>query len=185
MLAFYRFVRAADDVADHPTAARTQSWRLLEQMRASLVGDSDAVAEGVALRGVLAVQEMRPTHALDLLEAFRRDVTKLRYADWDELMDYCRYSAMPVGRFVLDVHGESRICGRPMTRYAPPCRSSTICRIAPRITEELNRVYIPARRHEDGRHRAVRRWLPPAASAALRNVIAGLAEQKCRHSGPV
>jgi len=40
----------------------------------------------------------------DTLEAFRRDVVKLRYADWGELMDYCRYSAMPVGRFVLDVN---------------------------------------------------------------------------------
>ena len=44
----------------------------------------------------------------DLLSAFRQDVTKLRYANWNELLDYCRYSAMPVGRFVLDVHGESR-----------------------------------------------------------------------------
>ena len=34
--------------------------------------------------------------------------TKLRYRDWDDLIDYCRYSAMPVGRFVLDVHGEIR-----------------------------------------------------------------------------
>ena len=42
------------------------------------------------------------------LNAFRRDVTKLRYADWDELIHYCRYSAEPVGRFVLDVHGEAR-----------------------------------------------------------------------------
>ena len=36
------------------------------------------------------------------------DVTKRRYRDWDDLMNYCRYSAMPVGRFVLDVHGEPR-----------------------------------------------------------------------------
>jgi phytoene/squalene synthetase len=36
------------------------------------------------------------------------DVTKLRYRDWDDLMNYCTYSAMPVGRFVLDVHGEDR-----------------------------------------------------------------------------
>jgi phytoene/squalene synthetase len=35
-------------------------------------------------------------------------VTKLRYRDWDDLLHYCAYSAMPVGRFVLDVHGESR-----------------------------------------------------------------------------
>ena len=40
------------------------------------------------------------------MTAFRRDVTQLRYKDWDDLIDYCRYSAMPVGRFVLDVHGE-------------------------------------------------------------------------------
>src|SRR4030095_13289833 len=38
----------------------------------------------------------------------RMDVTKLRYNDWDDLIHYCSYSAMPVGRFVLDVHGESR-----------------------------------------------------------------------------
>jgi phytoene/squalene synthetase len=50
-----------------------------------------------------------PTHALDLLKAFRQDVTKLRYADWDELIGYCTYSAMPVGRFVLDVHGEDKV----------------------------------------------------------------------------
>ena len=35
------------------------------------------------------------------------DVTKLRYENWDEVIHYCRYSAMPVGRFMLDVHGES------------------------------------------------------------------------------
>ena len=50
---------------------------------------------------------MPPRHALDLLTAFRMDVTKLRYENWDEVIHYCRYSAMPVGRFVLDVHGES------------------------------------------------------------------------------
>ena len=54
------------------------------------------------------LRSLSPQHAQDLLKAFRQDVTKHRYADWDELIDYCRYSAMPVGRFVLDVHGESR-----------------------------------------------------------------------------
>ena len=37
------------------------------------------------------------------------DATKLRYGNWDELIEYCTYSAMPVGRYVLDVHGESRV----------------------------------------------------------------------------
>ena len=108
VLAFYKFVRAADDVADNPSAAADEKLALLEQMRASLTGESDFVPEGVALRTVLAERGLSALHALDLLEAFRRDCTRLRYRDWDELIDYCRYSAMPVGRFVLDVHGESQ-----------------------------------------------------------------------------
>src|SRR5262249_58333906 len=59
-------------------------------------------------RGVWAGRAVSPRHAQDLLTAFRMDATKLRYRDWDDLIHYCSYSAMPVGRFVLDVHGESR-----------------------------------------------------------------------------
>jgi hydroxysqualene synthase len=58
------------------------------------------------LRAVLKERQLPTRHAQDLLNAFRMDVTKLRYRNWDELIEYCRYSAMPVGRFVLDVHGE-------------------------------------------------------------------------------
>jgi len=108
ILAFYAFVRTADDVADNPGAMPSEKLRLLEGMRASLMGEAEVSPEGVALRLVLAERGLSPVHAADLLEAFRRDVTKQRYADWDELMEYCRYSAMPVGRYVLDVHGESR-----------------------------------------------------------------------------
>ena len=58
-------------------------------------------------------------------------MTKNRYADWPELMDYCRLSAAPVGRFVLDVHGEDPATWRAPTRSARRCRSSTTFRIAP------------------------------------------------------
>jgi hydroxysqualene synthase len=108
VLAFYRFARAADDVADHATAKPDEKLHLLENMWRTLHGEAELSAEAAALRKVLAEHALSPQHALHLLEAFRRDVTKLRYADWDELMDYCRYSAMPVGRFVLEVHHESR-----------------------------------------------------------------------------
>ena len=62
----------------------------------------------VRLRAALAERKLSPRHAQDLLAAFKLDVTKLRYRDWDDLIGYCSLSAMPVGRFVLDVHGESR-----------------------------------------------------------------------------
>src|SRR6476469_1628633 len=108
IMAFYEFVRIADDIADHATLPERDKLAHLDRLEASLLGRDDHNASGVVLRAALAERGLSPQHAQDLLKAFRQDVTKHRYADWDELIDYCRYSAMPVGRFVLDVHGESR-----------------------------------------------------------------------------
>jgi squalene synthase HpnC len=108
ILAFYEFVRIADDIADHASLAAADKLAHLDQLEASLLGKDDRVPEAVRLRTVLRERNLAPRHALDLLTAFRMDVTKLRYQDWDDLMNYCSYSAMPVGRFVCDVHGEDR-----------------------------------------------------------------------------
>jgi hydroxysqualene synthase len=108
ILAFYDFVRVADDVADHPSLPATDKLKLLDNLEATLLSQSDTEPQGVALRDEIKARGLTPQHAQDLLDAFRMDVTKLRYANWDELIEYCRYSAMPVGRFVLDVHGEDR-----------------------------------------------------------------------------
>ena len=107
ILAFYEFVRVADDIADHPKLGSDEKIARLDRLEASLLNDGDD-QEGVTLRGVLNKRGLSPRHAQDLLNAFRQDAVKLRYANWDELIDYCSRSAMPVGRFVLDVHGESR-----------------------------------------------------------------------------
>jgi squalene synthase HpnC len=143
VLAFYNFVRAADDVADHASAPAEEKLRLLEQMRASLTGESDAVPEGVRLREVLKGRSLSPVHALDLLEAFRRDCTKLRYQDWDDLIDYCRYSAMPVGRFVLDVHGESQSLWPANDALCAALQVINHLQDCAKDYRELNRVYIP------------------------------------------
>lgn len=107
VLAYYRFARSADDAADHPTLAPSEKLRRLDSLEASLLGKSDEAHDALPLRRALAEHGLSPRHAQDLLVAFRQDVTKTRYASWNELMDYCRFSAAPVGRFVLDVHGES------------------------------------------------------------------------------
>jgi squalene synthase HpnC len=108
ILAFYEFVRVADDIADHPKLSAQEKIAHLDRLEQSLLGANDAEPEGVALRTILRERHLSPQHAQDLLRAFRMDATKLRYANWDELIEYCRYSAMPVGRYVLDVHGEGR-----------------------------------------------------------------------------
>ena len=107
ILTFYRFARAADDVADHETAGAAEKLAQLDRMETGLRGNTNTSREGEALHAVLQARGLSDQHALDLLEAFRRDVSAA-YADWNELMDYCRYSAAPVDRFVLDLHGEPR-----------------------------------------------------------------------------
>src|SRR5438445_10125289 len=108
ILAFYEFVRTADDIADHPTLPAPEKLALMDRLEGTLLGNNDDNPVGIALRTQLTERGLTPRHAQDLLTAFRMDVTKLRYRDWDDLVGYCTYSAMPVGRFVLDVHGESR-----------------------------------------------------------------------------
>src|SRR5690349_2310824 len=79
ILAFYNFVRTADDVADHATLSERDKLAYLDLLEAELLGRGDTQPEAVNLRNALAERAMPPRHALDLLSAFRMDVTKLRY----------------------------------------------------------------------------------------------------------
>jgi len=176
ILAFYRFARTADDVADHETASPAEKLRLLADMQESLLGNSRASAEGVALRQALGARGLSSQHALDLLEAFRRDVTKLRYANWDELMDYCRYSAMPVGRFVLDVHGEDRSTWRYNDALCAALQVINHLQDCAKDYRTLDRVYLPgdAMEHAGAKLEDLK---ATHASPALRSVICGLAHK--------
>ncbi|MBV8504965.1 MAG: squalene synthase HpnC [Alphaproteobacteria bacterium] len=108
--AFYRFARNADDIADNPGLTADDKIARLDRMAAILDGapgeDSPAAA---AMRESLIETGVTAQHCQDVLHAFRLDAVKLRYRDWNDLMGYCRYSASPVGRQLLDLHGESRI----------------------------------------------------------------------------
>ena len=143
ILAFYNFVRTADDIADHATLAPGDKIAYLDLMESELLGKGDSQPEAVNLRRALAERAMSPRHALDVLIAFRMDVTKLRYENWDEVIHYCRYSAMPVGRFMLDVHGESvstwpasdALCvGLQINNHLQDCAKDY---------KDLDRVYLP------------------------------------------
>jgi hydroxysqualene synthase len=89
ILAFYEFVRTADDIADHPTLPAPEKLALMDRLEATLLGKNDDNPVGIALRTQLAERGLTPRHAQDLLTAFRMDVTKLRYRDWDDLIGYC------------------------------------------------------------------------------------------------
>jgi hydroxysqualene synthase len=115
--AFYRFARQGDDIADNPGLSAEDKLRRLDRMAAVLDGaPGDDAPAATALRASLAETGTTAEHCHDLLRAFRLDATKLRYRDWDDLMLYCRYSASPVGRQVLELHGESH----DTWRYSDP-----------------------------------------------------------------
>jgi squalene synthase HpnC len=143
ILAFYNFVRTADDIADHATLSGDEKLSLLDLLEVELLGKGDSQPEAVSLRRALAERGMPPRHALDLLTAFRMDVTKLRYETWDEVIHYCRYSAMPVGRFVLDVHGESTSTWAASDAICAGLQINNHLQDCGKDFRDLNRVYLP------------------------------------------
>jgi squalene synthase HpnC len=143
ILAFYNFVRTADDIADHATLPAPDKLAFLDLLEAELLGKGDTQPEAVNLRRALAERSMPPRHALDVLVAFRMDVTKLRYENWDEVIHYCRYSAMPVGRFMLDVHGESTSTWAASDALCAGLQINNHLQDCGKDYHDLNRVYLP------------------------------------------
>ena len=166
ILAFYNFVRTADDIADHASLDAQTKLKLLDKLEADLLGQGAGQREAVILRNALAERGLPSRHARDLLTAFRMDVTKLRYEDWDDLIHYCSYSAMPVGRFVLDVHGESTATWPASDAVCAALQINNHLQDCGKDFRELNRVYIP--RDALVRHGAsVAELGSPRASVAL------------------
>src|SRR4051794_17282068 len=143
ILAFYNFVRTADDIADHASLSAPEKLAYLDLLEAELLGRGDSQPEPVRLRQALMQRSMPPRHALDVLTAFRMDVTKLRYENWDEVIHYCRYSAMPVGRFMLDVHGESTSTWAASDALCAGLQINNHLQDCAKDYHDLNRVYLP------------------------------------------
>ena len=143
ILAFYNFVRTADDIADHGSLGESEKLGYLDLLEAELLGKGDSQPEAVRLRHALSERSMPPRHALDVLIAFRMDVSKLRYENWDEVIHYCRYSAMPVGRFMLDVHGESTSTWAASDALCAGLQINNHLQDCGKDYRNLNRVYLP------------------------------------------
>lgn len=176
VMAFYDFVRAADDVADHGSLAQDEKIDILDRMEASLLGRTDSEPVARPLRTVLAARRLSPRHALDLLAAFRLDCTKNRTADWDDLIHYCSLSAMPVGRYVLDVHGESEATWPASDAACAGLQILNHLQDCGKDYRTLDRIYIP----DDALAKAgvpVEALGAAQASPALQGVIRDLAHR--------
>src|SRR6516165_6177308 len=174
ILAYYNFVRTADDIADHASLPAEEKLRYLDLLEAELLGNGDTQKEAVNLRHALAERAMPPRHALDVLIAFRMDVTKLRYENWDEVINYCRYSAMPVGRFMLDVHGESTSTWAASDALCAGLQINNHLQDCGKDYRNLDRVYLPRDALEAARA-SVEMLSLPKAPPPLLNCLHALA----------
>jgi squalene synthase HpnC len=146
--AIYNFARRADDFADEGELANDERIAALEKMgqdlQACLQNETVNDYLFVALANTIRQHQLEPSLFHDLLSAFKQDVTKTRYENFDEVLDYCRRSANPVGRLMLQLFNE--------TTERNNADSDRICSALQLINfmqdiqqdiEENNRVYFP------------------------------------------
>ena len=146
--AIYAFARRADDLADEGDMDNEERIELLQQMATdielSAAGDPPEDPVFIALADSIRRFSLPLSLFLDLLSAFKQDVTKKRYDDFGDLMSYCRRSANPVGQLLLHLYGQT---DRQSLGY-----SDAICSALQLINfyqdlaqdyDEMDRIYIP------------------------------------------
>ena len=170
VMRYYAFARAADDIADNPGLTPDEKVRRLNAFEAGLAAGASTPEAAVRLRDSLAETGVPDRHARDLLVAFRQDATKRRYADWGELMEYCAVSAHPVGRYLLDLHGEDAATQAPGDALCAALQVLNHLQDCGEDRRDLDRVYLPG----DWMVEAgidVAALDAPAASPGLRRVL--------------
>ena len=172
--AFYRFARAADDIADAPDLMPAAKLSRLDLVEQALVTGAPALPSVAPLRASLAVTGVADIHARELLQAFRQDATATRWRDWAALMGYCRLSAAPVGRHVLALHGVGEAAWPAADAICAALQVLNHVQDCGDDYRRLGRVYLPM---ELVRARGARlndlggRTLTPALRAVLDDVL--------------
>ena len=143
---FYNFARYADNIADDTELTPNEKLKLLDGFEDTLMGKGvgdPAFKQALNMNKSLKESGISSKHCRDLLSAFKQDAVKSRYDDWADLVAYCALSAAPVGRYMIDLHGENN------KNYK---KSDSLCLSLQLINHlqdcgddyrNLNRVYLP------------------------------------------
>ena len=144
--AYYAFARAGDDIADNGTLSTRDKIARLDAFASALRGEpgfGEAYAKAHRLRESLIARAIPLDRGLDLLRAFRQDSEKSRYASFEELEAYCALSANPVGRFLIDLHGESPALYGASDALCSALQVLNHIQDCAKDLNELDRVYVP------------------------------------------
>ena len=143
---FYLFARYADDIADSSNINPEEKLNNLKEVDKALLEKVDINDHNkYAVEHFISSMEtgVSTEHARHLVQAFTMDVRKSRYRNWSELLNYCRFSAAPVGRYLIDLHNcdesakkstDALCIALQILNHLQDCKKDYL---------ELNRVYIP------------------------------------------
>jgi len=169
---FYNFARAIDDIADNPELSSDVKIARLEAFeQAVTIGSQDPdLSTAERLRVSLEQTDVTAQHCIDLISAFKQDAVQSRYETWGDLIDYCQRSAAPVGRYLLDLHGEDKSLYLASDAL---CHALQVINHLQDVSDDyhdMNRVYVPTQWLSD-HHIDVSAIDAPQTSPALRNVF--------------
>lgn len=146
--AIYAFARRGDDFADEGDLSDEQRLKKLDQMAqqieslyAAQISDDPVF---IALADCVKKFKLPKDLFLDLLNAFKQDVSQKRYLDFGELMQYCRRSANPVGRLMLHLYGQTDT--KSLAQSDAVCSALQLINFYQDMAQdykEMDRIYIP------------------------------------------
>ena len=144
ILIFYKFARAADDIADSSNLTSKEKIKRLNLFKKAIENNKIKIQKAQNLKKICLQNKIKINYALNLLKAFKQDAVKKRYKNWSELINYCKYSAVPVGRFIIDLHKEKKIsykCSDPLCTALQILNHVQDCKDD---YNKINRVYLPS-----------------------------------------
>ncbi len=168
--AYYRVARAADDIADNHGFDVAEKLRRLDTIDANLTGRIHDDPDAVALREMFLARNLTLEHVRHLLQAFKADAANRQCRSWSDLLAYCRYSAAPVGRFLLELHGESKNAWPASDALCSALQILNHLQDCQADWHHLRRLYIPSDWLRDA-GLTTNALLEPGTSPALRRVI--------------
>jgi len=146
--AIYAFARQADDIADEGNLTDQQRIdeldTLSQKIESVYAGEKVDDPVFIALADCIQKFSLPKEYFLDLIDAFKQDVTKKRYEDFAELMQYCRRSANPVGRLMLHLYGQTD--RKSLGQSDAICSALQLINFYQDLSQdynELDRIYIP------------------------------------------
>ena len=146
--AIYSFARIADDIADEGDFEPQQRLDALkhhgQQLERALTGETDIEPVFTAAADTIVRFKLDKQLFHDLLTAFSMDITTTRYADFSELVNYCRYSANPIGRLLIQLVGKDNVINKQYSDAI--CTALQLINFQQDIEQDLvenDRIYLP------------------------------------------